>query len=230
MTIKAFERGFAFRMTFDAEPHVDFVNRNYAVHRFDWTVTSLAADVGGDVGPMRETHEIRQCVHPVPSNLERRLTMVGPGPGNRLDSAQQCRPMASDASLDRGDARCLGAASVFVAVLTRDFVYSGVNSMAERYGLDHVGAWCPRPLGKSHDAQPAEQEHSGKRKEYPVHVQKTGEARICRRSANRACGQPPASDTGPNFPPRLNGPASSRLDPKSTAAGGECRTNRCVRY
>jgi len=136
-------------MTFNAKAHVDFFYRHHSIHVLNVTVALLALDSGVNMRTVPELYEIRQRIDPVPSNLERRLRMIVPRPRHRLDSTHDSAAVASDASLDRRYACVLGAARVLMAVLAGNFVNSGVNSMAERYGLNHVHPRQPRALGKS---------------------------------------------------------------------------------
>jgi len=148
MTGHAVETCFPLRMTIDAKAHVYFLDRNNAIHILNVAVTLLASDAGVDMRAMREFHEIRQSINPVPSNLEGRLGAIRPRPRDRLDSAHDTAAMASHASLDWRNARVLRATRVLMAVLARNMVNPGVDPMAKRDRLDNVHPWQPRPLGK----------------------------------------------------------------------------------
>ncbi len=146
MTIDAVERRFALRVTFHAEAHVDFLDRHDSIHSFDRPVTLLTRNAGMNVRAMRESYEVRQRVNAVPSNLERRLLMVAPSPRDRIDSTGNPAAVASNASLNRRHTRSFGAPGVLVTILAGNFVDAGVDAMAERNWLDHVGAWGPGAL------------------------------------------------------------------------------------
>ena len=133
-------------------------------------MTFLALHARVDVRPMRKTHEIRQRVDAVPSNLERRLGIIGPWPRHRLDAADESRAMASDASRDGRNTRALRAARILVAVLTRNLVDAGVDAMAEGNRLFDIGARRPRTLGKGQRAESEDQQDNSKREQGPVHV------------------------------------------------------------
>src|SRR5271168_4468570 len=171
MTAHAVERRFFLRVTVHAEAHVDFMHRHDAIHRLHRSVTALAFDPGMNMRTMREAHEVRQRVHAIPLNLERRRRVVRPGPRHRRDSpAGDSVAMASDASRDRGNPRLGRPAGVGMAVLAGDFVHAGVYPMAEGNRLYDVVARRPRPL-RQPDGCPAEDEgqHS-KQQHYPVHA------------------------------------------------------------
>ena len=170
MTIDAVQRRLALRVTFHAEAHVDFLHRHHPVHRLDRTVALLAREPGMDMRAMRELYEVRQGVHPVPSNLERGLIVIAPRAGDRLNSAGDSAAMASDASRDRRHARVLRAARILVAVLAGNLVDAGVNAMAERHRLDNVGARRPRAFRDGNSAGSKDKQDSRKRKKYPVHL------------------------------------------------------------
>jgi hypothetical protein len=70
MADKTFLGGAALNMAIDAETHVDFVYRHYAVHCFDWPMALLASNTSPDMRFVDELHEIRQSVNPIPTNLE----------------------------------------------------------------------------------------------------------------------------------------------------------------
>jgi hypothetical protein len=146
MTDRAIGRDFALGVAVDAKTHVDFVNRNHAIHRLHIAVTLLTSDSGIDVRFMREANEIRQRVHAVPSNLEWRLLFVSPRARDRLNSAHQTGAMTSYASRDGRGAGGLRASGILVTVLTGNFVDAGMNAMTKRNRLFDVVTRCPRAL------------------------------------------------------------------------------------
>ena len=170
MTIDAVQRRLALRVTFHAEAHVDFFDRHHPIHRLDRAVTLLTRDPGMDMRAMRELYEVRQGVHPVPSNLERRLLVVVPCTRHRLDAPSDATAVASDTSRDGRHARVLGSARVLVTILAGNFVDAGVDAMAEGYRLDDVRPWRPRPLGNENRADSGNQQDSRKGQKYPVHL------------------------------------------------------------
>src|SRR5258708_16161006 len=87
MTSDAVERGFALGVAIDAKVHVDFIDGHDAIHRLDRSVTALALDSGVYMRVMREANEVGQRVNAVPLDFEWRLRVVGPGTGDRPDSA-----------------------------------------------------------------------------------------------------------------------------------------------
>ena len=157
-------------VTFDAEAHVDFMDRHDAIHVLHVAVTFLALDARRDMRPMGEAHEVRQGVHAVPSHLEGGLRIVGPRTRHRLDTAHQPRAMTSDASRDRRDTGTLGPARILVAILAGNLVDARVNPMAEGNRLLNIGARRPRTLGKSQRAESEDQQDNRERKQGPVHV------------------------------------------------------------
>src|SRR4030081_356624 len=121
MTSDAVERGFALGVAIDAEVHVDFIDRHDAIHCLDRSVTALALDPGVDMRVMRKADEIGERVHAVPVDFERRLRVVGPWTGDRLDSTLgDSVAVASNASLDRWNPGLRGSSRVGMAVLTSD--------------------------------------------------------------------------------------------------------------
>lgn len=170
MTVNAVKRRVALRVAFHAETHVDFLDRNHAVHRLHRAMALLAGKAGMDMGAMGELDEVRQRVNAVPLNLERRLFPVGPCARDRLDTARRAAPVTPHASRNRRDPRGLRTARVFVAILARDLVDAGVDPMTERDGLDHVGARQPGALRNSDGGDSAKQEDGRKRQKYPVHL------------------------------------------------------------
>jgi hypothetical protein len=170
VTGHAVEARLSLRMTLDAKAHVDFLNRHHSIHVLNIAVALLALDTGVNMRAMRKFHEIGQRINPVPSNLERRLSMIVPRPRDRLDSAHDAAAVASYASLDRRDAGVLGAAGVLMAVLARNLVDPCVNPMAERYWLDHVHPGQPRTLGESDHGHACDEQDGRQGEEYPVHL------------------------------------------------------------
>jgi hypothetical protein len=170
MTGDTIQRRLSLRVTFHAEAHVDFYDRHDSIHSLHRSVTVLTSDARVDVRAMREPHEIRQGINAVPANFEGRLAVVVPGTGDRLDAAGGATPVASDAAGDRRNARVFGSPRVLVTVLTGNFIYAGVDPMAEWNRLDHVGAWQPGPLRKRDDADSAEQQEGGQGQDSPVHL------------------------------------------------------------
>ena len=171
MTSDAVECRFALRVTIDAKAHVDFDDRHYAIHRLYRAVTVLAFDPGVDMRPMREANEVRHRIYAVPLDFERRLRVIGPRTRHRLDSAgRSVVTVASHASRDRGNSGLRRPARVGMAVLTRDLVDPGVDSMTERDRLNDIRARRPWPLReRNHRASEHEQEQ-GKRKHYAIHA------------------------------------------------------------
>src|SRR5271168_2682103 len=132
MTADAVERRFFLRVTVHAEAHVDFMHRHDAIHRLHRSVTALAFDPGMNMGTMREAHEVRQRVHAIPLDLERRRRVVRPRPRHRRDSAAgNAVAMTSYASRDRRNPRLGRSARVGMAILTWNLVHAGVDAMAE---------------------------------------------------------------------------------------------------
>jgi hypothetical protein len=170
MTDSAVERRFALRMTVDTEAHVDFMHRHDPIHLLHVAVTFLALDARVDVRSMLEAHEVRQRVHAVPSNLERRLCVVGPRARHRLDTADEPRAMTSDASGYRRSARALRASRILVAVLTGNLMDARVDAMAEGNRLDDIRSRRPGTLGKGQRAESEDQQDNSKGKQGPVHV------------------------------------------------------------
>jgi hypothetical protein len=146
MTDRAIGRHFALRVTVDAETHVDFVNRNHAVHRLHIAMTFLARDPGIDVRLMREANEVRERVHPVPSDLEGRLLLFGPWTRDGLNPAHQAGAMTSDTSRDRRCAGGLRSSCILMTVLAGNFVDAGVDAMTKRNRLFDIAARRPWPL------------------------------------------------------------------------------------
>src|SRR5271163_645678 len=158
MTHRTIEGRLAPGMTFDAEAHVDFMHRHYAIHRLHVAVTFLALNAGVDVRLMRKAYEVRQRVDAVPLNLEGRRLVVHPGACDRLDAAHQRSPMASDAFRNRRRARSLRAARILMAVLAGNLINAGVDAMAERDGLLDIRARGPGALGKRQRAESEDQQ------------------------------------------------------------------------
>src|ERR1700735_1811333 len=93
---KTFLRGAALGMAVHTETHVDLVHRHDSVHGFNRPVTFLALHTSPNMGFVNEAHEIRERVHAIPADFERRLLCVRPRPRDRLDSAQQRAAMTTD--------------------------------------------------------------------------------------------------------------------------------------
>lgn len=99
------------------------------LHCFDGTVTSLALDIGLDMGPVLKKYKIR---HRSRCNPLDRLLLI-PTVLDILDFrfVRRRNLMTTHAALDRrdpGDGRSTG---ITVAVLTGDLIFSGVDLMAE---------------------------------------------------------------------------------------------------
>ena len=124
------------------------MDRHHAIHILHIAMTFLALNSGVDVRAMREANEIRQRVHPVPSNLEWRLLLIGPWTRDRRDSTAEPGAMTSDASRNRRNSRGLRAARVLMTILTGNFIDAGVDSMAKRDRLLDIGTRRPWTLGK----------------------------------------------------------------------------------
>lgn len=146
VTDKTILRSAAFDVAVQAEPHIDLMHWHDAVHGFDRPVTFLARDPGPNMRLMHEPDEVRQRVDAVPANFERRLMVVGPRLGYRLQASEQCAAMTADTPLNRRYTGRLRSAGVLVAVLARNLVNSGMNSVTEGDRLCHIIARCPRTL------------------------------------------------------------------------------------
>ncbi len=159
MTADAIERRFFLRVTVHAKSHVDFVHRYHPIHRLHRTVTALAFDTGMYMRPMREAHEVRQRVHAIPLDLERRRRLVSPRPRHRpYPAARNPVAVTSDASRHRRNPRFRRPSRIGMAVLAGNLVHPGMHVMAEWYRLDDVCARRPRPLGQC-DHRSARDEH-----------------------------------------------------------------------
>ncbi len=161
---------FSLRVAGEAKAHIDLVDRFDAIHRLHRPMTGLAGDTGCNVRPMGKAHEIRKGVHPVPSNLERRLRVIHPRARHRLESTDQGCAVTSYATRDRGNSRGLRAPRILMAVLARDLVYSGMNPMTERNRLGYVGSRRPRPLRQPKREEPCNHQHCCKGQNCAVHV------------------------------------------------------------
>src|SRR5579863_6668312 len=83
MADKTFLGGATLGMAIHTETHVELVYRHHPIHGLDRPMTLLALYAGPDMGFVHEAHEIRQRVHPVPPDLERRLLLIHPRPRHR---------------------------------------------------------------------------------------------------------------------------------------------------
>ncbi len=207
---------FALRVAGEAEAHIYLVDRFDAIHRLHRPVTSLAGDTGRDMWPMGEAHEIRKRVHAVPSNLERRLRVIHPRACHRLESADQCGAMAPYATRDRGNAGGLRAPRVLMAVLARDFIYSGMNPMAERNRLGYVGSRRPGPLRQPKREKPCNHQHCCKGQNCAVHV-------------SVSTGKPSAFTTGLRLRHTLERAALRRSDRQAAQMGHKHQFTRELR-
>jgi hypothetical protein len=159
MADKTILRRAAFGMAVDAESHVDFVHWHYPVHRFHGSVTFLTGNPRPDMGFVHELYKVGQFIDSIPADFERRLMIIRPRLGYRLDTAEQSIAMTTDAAFYGWHSRRLRAACIFVAVLTGNFIDSRMNPMAEGNRLCNVIARRPRPLRE------ADHRDSGKKQE-----------------------------------------------------------------
>ena len=88
MADEAFLGRATFNMAIDAETHIDFMYRDYAVHRFDGPMTLLASNTCPYMRFVDELHEIRQRVDPIPADLEWRPLVIGPSPSYRRNPSE----------------------------------------------------------------------------------------------------------------------------------------------
>lgn len=86
MTRDAIKTCVMLSMAIYAESHVDLFDRNHTIHVLHIAVAVLACDSSIDMRPMGKLHKIRQNIDPVPADFKRRLRVVSPRPGNRLDT------------------------------------------------------------------------------------------------------------------------------------------------
>src|SRR5258708_6178105 len=171
MTADAIESGAALGMAIDAKAHVDFYCGHDSIHRFDRAVTFLTLDAGMDMRVVREADEVGHRVDAVPLDFERRLSVVGPRPGDGLDSAAgDSAAVASDASRDRWNTGLRRSARSSMAVLTWDLVDPRVNSMTERNGLNDIRTRRPWPLGESDHTASEDEEQQSERKHCAIHA------------------------------------------------------------
>jgi len=158
MTNRAIGRDRALGVAIDTKSHVDFMDRYDSIHILHIAVTLLALNSRVDVWAMREANEIRQRVHPVPSNLEWRLLLIGPRTRDRRDSTGESGAMTSDASRDRRNSRGLRASRILVTILARNFIDAGVDAMAKRDRLLDISTRRPWALRKSDGGESEDQQ------------------------------------------------------------------------
>src|SRR5215469_15934831 len=137
-------------MAIDAETHIDFVDRYYPIHRLDGTMAFLASHTSPYVRLVNELHEIGQRVDTVPASFEWRLVVVGPGPGDRVNSTEQGAAVASNTPLNWRNSGHGRSPRVLMAVLAGDFVNPSMHAMAERDRLLDIGTRRPGSLGKGY--------------------------------------------------------------------------------
>src|SRR5208337_4628139 len=134
-------------------------------------VTALAFDSRVNMRSMREAHEVGQRVHAIPLNFERRRRVVRPRPRHRLDStARDPVAVTSDAPRNRRNPRLRRPARIRMAVLAWNLVHPGVYAMTERYRLDYVRPWRPRPLRHCYRGPTKDEHRDGKQQHYAVHA------------------------------------------------------------
>lgn len=145
------------RQTFAHRQRVRLLN---FLHRFDWAMTGLAFDVGSNVRPMLEVHEVRHRGHfgppdrlfAVPMTLELlHFGFIG------------CRDLvAANASLNRWDSRDSRAPRIAVTILAGNFVFPRMHLVAESDGLAPILATAAARRENSCKQNDRSQPHAAK--------------------------------------------------------------------